>query len=202
MLLLTWRTNKIHLANQINRAGNNLLTDSHAITVYTLFKTGGQKPYAVQRHIPVLHRLYKPGRGTIKTIFRSSRISVLGIPTGPTRGYRPKLLWPRHTTHKVSFVEVAYVAGAWRYSGSIKTGRARGLLGTRSLSSRVSPSREFTQLSAGGRYSHTGFPQIWEAWTYLQTIYPLSSAEAPAGYPHQNKIIEKIESAEERVNIR
>ena len=126
----------------------------------------------------------------------------VSIPTGPTRGYRPKLLWPRHTTHKVSFVEVAHVAGAWRYSGSIKTGRARGLLGTRSLSSRVSPSREFTQLSAGGRYSHTGFPQIWEAWTYLQTIYPLSSAEAPAGYPHQNKIIEKIESAEERVNIR
>ena len=31
LLLRTWRTNKIHLVNQINRAGNNLLTDSHTI---------------------------------------------------------------------------------------------------------------------------------------------------------------------------
>ena len=56
-------------------------------------------------------------------------------------GYRPKLLSLRHTTHKVNFVEVACVAGAWKYLGSRKTRRARGLLGTRSLSSRVSPSR-------------------------------------------------------------
>ena len=81
------------------------------------------------------------GEETCKTIFRSNRISVLGIPTGPTKGYRPKLLWPRHTTHKVSFVEVASVAGAWKYLGSRKTRRARGLSGTRSLSPRVSPSR-------------------------------------------------------------
>ena len=29
LLLYTWNTYKIHLANQINHAGNTLLTDSH-----------------------------------------------------------------------------------------------------------------------------------------------------------------------------
>ena len=41
----------------------------------------------------------------------------------------------------MSFVEVACVAVAWKYLDSIKTPRARGLLGTRFLSSRVSLSR-------------------------------------------------------------
>ena len=31
MLLHTWRTNKIHVANQINRSGNTLLIDSDEI---------------------------------------------------------------------------------------------------------------------------------------------------------------------------
>ena len=110
------------------------MTDSHKIIPCSGQR--GQKPYSVQRHILVLYRLYKrvlinPGEEPSKTIFRSSRISVLGIPTGPTKGYQPKLLRLRHTTHKVSFVEVTCVAGAWKYLGSRKTGLARGLLGRR-----------------------------------------------------------------------
>ena len=31
LLLYTWRTNKIHLGHQINRAGNTLLTESYEI---------------------------------------------------------------------------------------------------------------------------------------------------------------------------
>ena len=57
MLLLTWRTNKIHLANEINRAGNTLLTETQ--DYIPRLGQRRQKPYSVQRHIYVLHRLYK-----------------------------------------------------------------------------------------------------------------------------------------------
>ena len=87
--MLPWRTKKIHLANQINRAGNNLLTDSH--TIIPCLGQRGQKPYPVQRGILVLYRLYKGvlinlGEEPSKTIFRRSRISVLGI--HPYRAYQ------------------------------------------------------------------------------------------------------------------
>ena len=64
-------------------------------------------------------------------------VSLPALPgdTGPNYCDRGKQL----TT--VSFVEVASVAGAWKYLGSRKTRRARGLSGRRSLSPRVSPSR-------------------------------------------------------------
>ena len=40
LLLYTWSNNKIPGANQINHAGNTLLTDSHEILyIYTLFWT-------------------------------------------------------------------------------------------------------------------------------------------------------------------
>ena len=38
----------------------------------------------------------------------------------------------------------------------------------------------------------------WDFTVILFYVVPLSSAEAPAGYPHQNIIIEKIESAHSR----
>ena len=61
-------------------------------------------------------------------------VSLPGLPgdTGPNYYDRGKQL----TT--VSLVEVARVAGTWKYFGSRKTGRARDLLGRHSLSPRVS----------------------------------------------------------------
>ena len=73
-------------------------------------------------------------------IFRSSRISVLGIPTGPTRDTGPNYCDRGKQLTTVSFVEVTCVGGAWKYLGLRKTGRGTGLSGRRSLSPRVSPS--------------------------------------------------------------
>ena len=103
--------NKIHPANQINPAGNTLLTNSHEI-IYPLRQRASNKPYPVQRHIPIVYRLYKgvpsnPGEKPAEMIFRRRISHVLGIPTAPTRGYRFKSLWPWHTTHKLSIVEVS-----------------------------------------------------------------------------------------------
>ena len=46
------QTKMIHLENRINRAGNTLLTNAHEI-LYPLGQRG-DKPYPVQRRIPVV----------------------------------------------------------------------------------------------------------------------------------------------------
>ena len=79
----------------------------------------------------------------------------------------------------MSFVEVACVAGAWKYLGSRKTRRARGLLGTRSLSSRVSPSRVpfFLALTSSKRLLprlHTGYVEVVLSSNFM--IFPIISA--------------------------
>ena len=70
----------------------------------------------------------------------------------------------------MSFVEVAGVASAWKYLGSRKTGRARGLLGTRFLSSRVSPSRVPSFLAP----TDTGYVEVALSSNFM--VFPIISA--------------------------
>ena len=120
------------------------MTDSHK-TIPCLGQRG-QKPYSLQRHIPVLYRLYKgvlinlgeePSKRLSEAAGSVFWVSLPALPgdTGPNYCDRRKQL----TT--VSYVEAACVAGAWKYLGSRKTWRAKGLSGRRPLSPRVSPSR-------------------------------------------------------------
>ena len=82
---------EILLESQINHAGNTLLTNTHEI-IYPLGQRG-EKPYPVQRHIPVVYRPYKGVPTRVRN--QPKRFSEatglvfwVSIPTGPTRGYR------------------------------------------------------------------------------------------------------------------
>ena len=88
----------MHLANQINRAGNTLLIDTQ--DYIPCLGQRGQKPYPVQRHIPVLYRVYKGVSGVINLGEEPSKrfseaagsVFWVSIPTGPTRRYGLELL--------------------------------------------------------------------------------------------------------------